>query len=132
MPLRRGRQYPREVAVTEYSFAFQGSGEIMAWSRIFDNQEILVVINTHGNEGRGGRVVIDKRLSAEGMQLIANTDPNAPAEVNPGAKLDCISNGAWNFVEIFRDGWLLGPSEVMVLANRSAFTGANLSEKWNG
>jgi glycosidase len=133
MPLRRGRQYPREISVSnDYSFFIQGEGELIAWSRIFDKQEILVVINPHGNEGRGGRVVVDKRLSSEGMQVIANTDPKAPAEMKPGAWLKLATSGVWSFVELFSDGWLLGPSEVMVLANHAAFKGVVSPWRWNG
>ena len=120
IPLRRGRQYQREIAVLGFSFSVQGAGELIAWSRIFDNQEMLIVINPHGTMGRGGRVIVDKRLSSDGMQVVANTDRNAPREMKPGGRLNVVTHDPWSFVELFRDTWLLGPSEVMVLANRAA------------
>ena len=85
------------------------------------------MINPHGTERRGGRVVVDRRLSAEGMQIVANTDPSAPANMQVGARIPIASWSGWNFVGL--DQWLLGPSEVMVLANRSAVEAAVL--KWN-
>jgi glycosidase len=127
IPLRRGRQYPREVAVFDFSFSAPGAGELAAWSRIFDEQEVLVVINPHGAERRGGRVVIDKRLSSEGMKVVVNTDPKAPPEMKPGGRLNLLTRDGWNFVELFREDWLLGPSEVMILANRAAIENAGLS-----
>ena len=117
-PLRRGRQYQRPVSYLNYPFAFPGAGQIIAWSRIFDDQEVLVVINPHGTEPRGGRVVIDRRLSAKGMQVVVNTDPTAPKTMQAGAWLGIDTWNEWNYVSL--DQWLLGPSEVLVLANQSA------------
>lgn len=125
-PLRRGRQYTREISYLSYPLAFPDNGQIVAWSRVFDDQEVLIVINPHGAERRGARVVVDKRLSWEGMQVVANTDPAAPAKMQPGDKLGLDTWDVWNFISL--DQWLLGPSEVMVLANRPAIESAGL--KW--
>lgn len=96
----------------------------MAWSRIFDDQEVLVVVNTHGVARSGGRIriVIDGRLSKDGMQVVANTDPLAPANMQVGAALPAESQAGWTTVGL--DQWLLGPSEVMVLANQAAIASA--------
>lgn len=67
-------------------------------------------------------MVVDKRLSGEGMQVVANTDTTAPAKMKPGATLGLDTWDVWDFVSL--DQWLLGPSEVMVLANRSAVESA--------
>ena len=123
--LQRGRQYQREIAYLDYPFSFQNNGQIVAWSRIFDDQEVLIVINPHGVERRGGRVVVDKRLSGEGMQVVANTDSAAPANMKPGVKVELNTWDARYFVSL--DQWLLGPSEVMVLANRSAVESSGLT-----
>lgn len=120
IPLRRGRQYQREIAVFGLSFAIQGAGELIAWSRIFDDQELLVVVNPHGTQRRGGRVAIDPRLSSAGMQVVVNTDPSAPEEMKAGKWLNLVTRDRWSFIELFQDGWLLGPSEAMVLANHAA------------
>jgi glycosidase len=124
-PLRRGRQYQREISSLGYPFAFPDNGQVVAWSRVFDDQEVLVVVNPHGRERRGGRVVVDKRLSGEGMQVVANTDPTAPAKMKPGARVALDTWDVWNFVSL--DQWQLGPSEVMILANRSAVESAGLT-----
>ena len=123
-PVRRGRQYPRPISYLNYPFADPGAGQIIAWSRIFDDQEVLIVVNAHGTERRGARVAVDGRLSAqEGMQIVANTDPTAPAGMRPGDRLEVASSGGWSFVAL--DQWLLGPSEVMILANQSALDAAD-------
>lgn len=127
-PLRRGRQYQRPISYFGCAFGYYGAGEIIAWARIFDDQEVLVVVSPHGVESRGGRVVIDGRLSAEGMQVVANTDPSAPTGVRPGDWLGMESSDHWRYVRL--DQWLLGPSEVMVLANRSAIETAGVN--WRG
>ena len=75
-------------------------------------------VNSHGTEPRGGRVVIDRRLSAKGMQVVVNTDPTAPKTMQAGAWLGIDTWNEWNYVSL--DQWLLGPSEGLVLANRSA------------
>lgn len=122
-PLRRGRQYRRAISYLDYPFGDYGAGQIIAWSRIFDDQELLVVVNPHGTDRRGARVAVEGRLSArEGMQIVANTDPTAPPDMRPGARLNVASYGDWNFVAL--DQWLLGPSEVMVIANQSAIDAA--------
>ncbi len=127
-PLRRGRQYPRPISWLQIPFALPGAGELLAWSRVFDEQEVLVVINTHGAERRGARVAVDPRLSNGGMQVVLNTDPGAPDEMKPNAWVNTTSWEGWNFVSL--DQWLLGPSEVMVLANRGAVEATG--ELWNG
>lgn len=124
IPLRRGRQYQRQVASAGDPPAFLGAGGLMAWSRIFDDQEVLVVVNTHGVARSGGRIriVIDARLSKDGMQVVANTDPLAPANMQVGAAVPAESQAGWTTVGL--DQWLLGPSEVMVLANQAAIASA--------
>jgi glycosidase len=128
-PLRRGRQYQREISYLNYPFAFPDRGQLIAWSRVYDKQEVLVVINSHGLERRGARIVIDARLSREGMQVVANTDPAAPATMRPGGRIgrEVTEDTKWHYVSL--DQWLLGPSEVMVLANRPAIESAGL--KWS-
>jgi glycosidase len=127
-PLRRGRQYQRQISYLSYPFALPSAGQIIAWSRIFDDQEVLVVVNPHGVEPRGGRVMVDRHLSAKGMQVVVNTDPAAPVTMQPGSWLGLASWDGSYFVCL--DQWLLGPSEVLVLANRSAIEASGLN--WCG
>ena len=59
LALRRGRQYLRETSFFDRLFAIQGPGELIAWSRIHHNHEVLIVLNTHGTELRGAKVTVD-------------------------------------------------------------------------
>ncbi len=123
-PLRRGRQYQRQISCLGSPFVFAGSGELIAWSRVFDDQEVLVVVNPHGVEVRGGKVAVDCRLTGtDGLQVVAQTDPDAPAARQAGAWVETV-RGEDGWCSVALDGWLLGPSETMVLANRAAVDAA--------
>ncbi|MDD5673960.1 MAG: alpha-amylase family glycosyl hydrolase [Chitinivibrionales bacterium] len=117
-PLRRGRQYQRQTRFLNNPFAFYGAGEIMAWSRVFDDQEVLVVINPHGTAARGAQIIVDRNLSPGGMTIVLNTDPSAPSGMQAGATVAVNNDNQTCSVAL--DAWLLGPSEVVVLANKSA------------
>ena len=52
-PLRRGRQYRRATSIGGDDFHFQGPGELLAWSRILNDVEVLIAVNTNGIAGRG-------------------------------------------------------------------------------
>lgn len=65
MALRRGRQYLRETRVfVEGGFRSPQPGELVAWSRLLLNQEVVVALNTNGqaNANRGADVTIDAGL----------------------------------------------------------------------
>jgi len=125
LALRRGRQYLRKISFLSHGFDFHGPGQIMAWSRIFDTQETLCVVNQHGSENRGARIIIDGGLNPEGSSLIirANTE-EAAAKANGGTygkpqyavgknlPVKRQPDGT-AYVEIFD----LSPAEVIVLAN---------------
>ncbi|HEX2618790.1 MAG TPA: hypothetical protein VHL11_01550, partial [Phototrophicaceae bacterium] len=51
------------------------SGEIIAWSRILDDEEAVCVLNSHATDNRGARVLVDANLNAMGssMTVILNT-----------------------------------------------------------
>jgi glycosidase len=74
--LRVGRQYKRQVRVFG-DFVFPPAGELVAWSRILDDEEAVCIVNPNGGEGavRGGDVVVARELNeadAEFM-VVANT-----------------------------------------------------------
>jgi glycosidase len=69
LTLRRGRQYPRETSFLSRPFAFPGPGELVAWSRVLFEQEVLVALNTHGTELRGADVTVDADLHPPGSTL---------------------------------------------------------------
>lgn len=67
--LRRGRQYLREVRILEPTFCATRPGEIVAWSRILYQTEVLVVLNSHADQGRGADVTVDATLQPPGSQM---------------------------------------------------------------
>ena len=69
LALRRGRQYLRETSFLGRPFAIPGRGELIAWSRILYDQEVLVVLNTHGTENRGADVTVDASLHPAGSTM---------------------------------------------------------------
>ena len=72
LALRRGRQYLREISDSgedgDFGLPHMIGGQIRSvvpWSRLFDNQEILLAINTDAYSARAAWVTIDATLHAE-------------------------------------------------------------------
>jgi len=69
--LRKGRQYLREISGNKVDFSFphiigQEMRSIVPWSRVFDNIEILVAMNTDCNQELTAWVTIDNVLNNNG------------------------------------------------------------------
>jgi glycosidase len=120
--LRHGRQYPRPVSFLGNPFDVYGPGEIIAWSRILDDEELVCVVNGHGTAARGADVLVDTNLNSPGsaMQVVLNTaqagNPagySGPHPVGSSIPVKRTAQGC-AYVEI-RD---LTSSEVLVLANQ--------------
>jgi glycosidase len=73
--LCHGRQYLRPISILGLQFDVYGPGEIIAWSRILDDEEALCIFNSHGIEVRGADILVDASLNPAGSQLtvILNT-----------------------------------------------------------
>ncbi|PYM44542.1 MAG: alpha-amylase [Candidatus Rokuibacteriota bacterium] len=74
LPLRRGRQYLRQISGDGVSFGFPFimSGRmrsIVAWSRLFVEEEILLAVNTDPEKSSSAWVTIDDGLHAAGDTL---------------------------------------------------------------
>jgi len=74
LPLRRGRQYLRQISGDGVSFGFpQVLGarmlSLVAWSRIFNDNELLCAINTDPDHDTTAFVTIDNSLHAAGEQI---------------------------------------------------------------
>ena len=126
--LRYGRQYQRPLSNFGAPFALPGAGELIAWSRILDDEEALCIANPNGGAARGGDVLVDASLNPTGtaaaaggasFKVVANSAQTGAgaAYTGPhpvGQRLTVKARGGACFVEI-RD---LPPAEVLVLANR--------------
>lgn len=117
--LRHGRQYLRPVSLFGQEFSVRGAGEIVAWSRILDDEEALCVVNAHGTDRRGGDVLVDAGLAPPGtsMTVVLNTSEAAagggflgPHPVGSTAPVLRAPNG-----EACVQVRGLDPSEVLVL-----------------
>ncbi|MEO8373165.1 MAG: alpha-amylase, partial [Candidatus Solibacter sp.] len=75
LPLRRGRQFLRQISGDGQNFGFPtriGGGRIqsvVAWSRIFNEDELLCAINTDADADRSAFVTIDNDLHTAGNVL---------------------------------------------------------------
>lgn len=120
--LRCGRQYLRCISFLDKPFDVYGPGEIVAWSRILDDEELLCVLNPNGTEQRGADIVVDTSLNAGGagaMTVVLNTaqvaEPRGFAHCHPVGSTIPVNTTADGraFVRIRN----VPPAEILVLAN---------------
>jgi hypothetical protein len=125
--LRHGRQYARPIAFLGYPFAVYGPGELIAWSRILDDEELVCIVNGHGTAARGADVLVDATLNPpDGVLWVALNTAQAgnpdgyhgPHPVGSSLPVRRTAQGI-AYIEI-RD---LPASEVLVLANRAKAEG---------
>lgn len=67
--MSRGRVYLRETSVDGKPFSIPGTGEIIAWSRILFNKEVLVVFNSNGEENQEAEITVDASLHPVGSEM---------------------------------------------------------------
>ena len=86
--LRIGRQYQRAVRVFG-GFNLPAAGELVAWSRLLDRSEAVIVANPNGEASRGGDVVVSSELSSPGdeYEVVVNTAEAAVAAGTYGGPL---------------------------------------------
>ena len=68
--LRVGRQYARKIRLPHTDFSFPAAGELIAWSRLLDNQEAVCIVNPNGEATRGGQVFVSPELSPQGTRFV--------------------------------------------------------------
>lgn len=123
--LRYGRQYLRPIAVSDGRFQIPNQGELIAWARLFGEEEVVCIINPHGFESRSAKVIVDSKLNHLGgsMKVILNTeqvdspdlaDHRVSHPLASEVMVKCDSDGN-AFVEI-QD---IQPSAVICLSNLS-------------
>ncbi len=70
LALRRGRLCRRETFLPEEHVALPtGPGKLVAWSRIMDTHQVLVVLNTYAEHVREAEVMVDPKVHPEGSCL---------------------------------------------------------------
>jgi glycosidase len=119
---RYGRQYLRPISFLGQPFATPEQGEIIAWSRILDDEEMVCALNGHGSEARGADILVDPNLNPSGASftVVLNTAQAAAstfAGSHPtGSSLPVLRKpDGTAFIEI-RD---VPASEVIVLVNHA-------------
>jgi glycosidase len=119
--LRHGRQYLRPTAFLQTGFQVHGPGEILAWSRLLDDEEAVCVVNTHGTDSRGARVVVDASLNPpeSTLTVVLNTaeatQRSQPSFHPVGSEVSVRTTAeGMAFVEVGN----IPASEVLVLMNR--------------
>jgi len=120
--LRCGRQYLRCISFLNKSFDFYGPGEIVAWSRILDDEELLCVLNANGTEQRGADVMVDTELNSDDsgtMTVVLNSaqvvDTHGFSDSHPAGSEIPVSRTADGraFINIRN----VRPGEIIILAN---------------
>jgi len=120
--LRCGRQYLRRTSFLNKPFDLYGPGEIVAWSRILDDEELLCVLNANGTEPRGADIVVDTNLNSGGsgvMTVVLNSAQVAEKQEYSGThplgsevSVNRTADGR-AFVRIQN----ISPAEMIVLVN---------------
>ncbi len=119
-PLIYGRQYLRPTRNFGAPFAESPAGELIAWSRILDDEEVLCVVNPHGTQARGADILVDAALNAPAaglFRVIANTAALRAGSVGSsavGETLPVQREGDIAYVAVRG----IAPSEALVLTNR--------------
>jgi hypothetical protein len=119
-PLRRGRQYRRATSIGGDDFQFHGPGELLAWSRILNDVEVVIAANTNGSAGRGSRIELDSRLRPAGstLRVVCDTsrigDPLADAL--GGGRVLPVQGFGQGGGRVFVEIGVLPAAEVMILA----------------
>jgi glycosidase len=71
LALRRGRQYLRRTSNSgTQPFNTPLPGNVVAWSRILFNQDVLIALNTNGTQNRSTSVLLDSRFHPEGSNMM--------------------------------------------------------------
>ena len=70
LALRRGRQYLRKTSSSgAHPFKTPPPGEVVAWSRILFDQDVLIALNTNGTQNRSTSVLLDSRFHPKGSSM---------------------------------------------------------------
>lgn len=123
--LRYGRQYLRPIRLNDDDnnkgmFAVPGPGQIVSWSRILNDEEVVCIVNVHGEDRRSADVLVDWDLNPPGteMNVIYNSaetaDPYSFSGTHPtGSEVSVLRSDCCAYIKLRN----IAPSEVLVLSN---------------
>lgn len=119
--LRYGRFYFRPISTDSVHFSISGAaGGILAWSRILNDQEVVVLANTNTTASQSVDVILDIRLSTPGATLrILYSNKVNPTAPDPIRTLNQVIvtevDGSTGFGPLHSTRITLQPMEVQVL-----------------
>jgi hypothetical protein len=67
--LRRGHLYLRKTSFCNQPFSIPPQGELLAWSQVLFNTEVLMALNTNAFEDRGAEVTVDAQIHPWGSAM---------------------------------------------------------------
>ncbi|MDF5708818.1 MAG: alpha-amylase family glycosyl hydrolase [Nostoc sp. S4] len=67
--LRRGHHYLRQISFCNYPFSIPPQGELVAWSQVLFDTEVLMVLNSNGLENRGAEVTVDTYIHPQDSEM---------------------------------------------------------------
>jgi glycosidase len=82
--LRVGRQYQRPLRQFGWETVDYPPGEIIAWSRILDDRETVVVVNSNGTASRSADILVDFNLNPPGSAMVVIGNTSEKATVSSG------------------------------------------------
>ena len=119
--MRYGRFYFRPISGDSINFGVSGfPGGILAWSRILNDEEVLVVANTSTTLTESVDVILEARLSTPGVSLRIlysnKANPTAPAPIRLLAQVKVIEvDGSIGFGPLNTTRVSLQPMEAQML-----------------
>ncbi|MGA2179253.1 MAG: alpha-amylase family glycosyl hydrolase [Verrucomicrobiota bacterium] len=119
--LRYGRFYFRPVSGDSTNFGISPfPGGVLAWSRILNDQEVVVVANTNTGQGQSVDVILETLLSAAGDKLCIlysnKPNPAAPAAVRTLNQVTVAEvDGTTGYGPLHTAHVTLQPMEVQIL-----------------
>ncbi len=119
--LRYGRFYFRPVSGDSSNFGISPYlGGVLAWSRILNDQEVVVIANTNTGQGQAVDVILETLLSAPGDQLrILYSNKPAPAAPAAVRLLNQVTvaevDGTTGYGPLHATRVTLQPMEVQIL-----------------
>jgi glycosidase len=120
--IRYGRLYFRPVSGDGIHYgASPFAPGVLAFSRILNNREVLVIANTHTGEDFDGHVLVDFFINSDGDRFHVLNDPAAPGpgpvETRSGLEIHEIDNGI-TAGPARMIGVTLRPMEVQILSRQ--------------